>query len=223
MRPVFKKPLARIILNQSFGEDRACITTEGRVIPRTEATCPVGSKSLYTSMGMKAHNGLDLGLAYGRGENVYAIIEGVVTFIETERERGIGIDIVSVEKYTFADHVGGIEGVGGEHHIKHRYWHLLEPLVKVGDFVKAGQVIGRADNTGLSSGDHLHLEVKPVEKNMNNQWYNVFQENMYYGAVDPFIYFEPNSLSTSEAEDLLAKFRALAYDLSIRVKAFLSR
>lgn len=50
--------------------------------------------------------------------------------------------------------------------IKHRdgfstiYAHLMMPAVAEGDVVTAGQVIGLADNTGNSSGDHLHLTLK---------------------------------------------------------------
>lgn len=38
--------------------------------------------------------------------------------------------------------------------------------------VHIGQLIGRADNTGLSSGDHLHFELKPVEYFPNKPSYH---------------------------------------------------
>jgi murein DD-endopeptidase MepM/ murein hydrolase activator NlpD len=48
-----------------------------------------------------------------------------------------------------------------------RYAHLSRRLVKEGDVVKAGQVIGHAGSTGDSSGPHLHFELvvdsKPVD------------------------------------------------------------
>jgi murein DD-endopeptidase MepM/ murein hydrolase activator NlpD len=41
-----------------------------------------------------------------------------------------------------------------------RYGHLKEVNVVVDQSVQAGQVIGHADTTGNSTGNHLHFEVK---------------------------------------------------------------
>mgnify|MGYP007083464284 CR=1 FL=1 len=40
------------------------------------------------------------------------------------------------------------------------YGHLQDYAVGVGAVVKAGDVIGRSDNTGNSTGPHLHFEVR---------------------------------------------------------------
>jgi len=39
------------------------------------------------------------------------------------------------------------------------YGHLQGFLVKTGEYVKKGQVIGITDTTGLAGGDHLHFDV----------------------------------------------------------------
>jgi murein DD-endopeptidase MepM/ murein hydrolase activator NlpD len=39
------------------------------------------------------------------------------------------------------------------------YWHLSSIEVEVGQYVEAGETIGRVGNTGLSTGAHLHWEV----------------------------------------------------------------
>jgi murein DD-endopeptidase MepM/ murein hydrolase activator NlpD len=50
------------------------------------------------------------------------------------------------------------------------YGHMSEFLVKKGDMVKKGQVIGKTGSTGLAGGDHLHfgmqvdgVQINPVE------------------------------------------------------------
>ncbi len=59
------------------------------------------------------------------------------------------------------DHGYGLQSV---------YGHLSEFLVKKGDMVKKGQIIGKTGSTGLAGGDHLHftmlidgVQINPVE------------------------------------------------------------
>jgi hypothetical protein len=40
------------------------------------------------------------------------------------------------------------------------YGHMWDFAVKVGDKVRAGAIIGRSDNTGNSTGPHLHFELR---------------------------------------------------------------
>ena len=53
-----------------------------------------------------------------------------------------------------------IEHVEGNTKYTTIYGHLMKCNVAVGDVVNAGDVIGKSDNTGNSSGPHLHFEVR---------------------------------------------------------------
>ncbi len=90
--------------------------------------------------GLEFHKGLDF--AAREGTPVVATADGVVEKAG-RNEYGYGIQVV-------IDHGYGI---------KTRYAHLSKALVRPGDTVRRGQVIGLVGNTGKSVGEHLHYEV----------------------------------------------------------------
>lgn len=96
----------------------------------------------------KGHNGLDWALPVG--SNIYAMQDGEVIVAELRAEKS---------------------GYGGQVRIKHPegisiYGHLSKVLVKVGDIVKACQLIGLSGGakdspySGNSTGPHLHAEFR---------------------------------------------------------------
>lgn len=133
----------------------------------------------YAKYGLKGHNGIDL-QAY-HGQPVYAAHDGVC-YPEVDNSGGNGVVIRTNQAY---DYEGGLA------YFKTIYWHLVkaDAVVKTGQQVKAGDLIGYADSTGFSTGDHLHFGLKPQAWYEDNwSWQNVDQDNGYLGAIDPTPY-----------------------------------
>lgn len=87
------------------------------------------------------HYGIDIGLV--TGDPVMACFDGVVR-ISRYNPGGYG-------NYVMIRHYNGLETL---------YGHLSASKVEVGQFVKAGEVIGLGGSTGRSTGPHLHFEVR---------------------------------------------------------------
>lgn len=130
--------------------------------------------SFYAQQGMKGHGGLDMYAKHG--EPIYAAIGGVC-YPQIDSHGGNGVVIITKDKYEFN---------GDETYAKVIYWHLIQDdaVVHTGQEVKTGDLIGYADNTGTSTGDHLHFGLYPCDINGNN----LFPTNGYGGAIDPSPY-----------------------------------
>lgn len=131
-------------------------------------------------MGLDGHNGIDF---YALdGTPVYAAHDGVC-YPEVDSSGGNGVVIRTLEDYDYN---------GQAVRFKTIYWHLKKAnaVVHMGDIVKAGDLIGYADNTGVSTGSHLHFGLKPQAwTEADWTWYNSAQNNGYLGAIDPAPYF----------------------------------
>jgi len=122
---------------------------DGRSMRKAFLRAPVNFKYISSSFKRKrfhpvqkrwkAHNGIDY--AAKRGTPVVAAGNGKVTHSAYKSTNG---------NYVFIQHGNGIIT---------KYLHFNKrPLVKKGQRVKQGQVIGYVGSTGLASGPHLHYE-----------------------------------------------------------------
>lgn len=171
---------------QGFGESLACTEdkpelplTKRKVVSKINGVCPAGYIELYPLLGLKGHPGEDLFAP--DGQILRAPTDGIVKEINTEIERGLGVGIITEDRRDM--------DIYGEHFAKTRQWHLKSIFVSLNQKVKVGDPIGLADSTGLSAGSHNHFELKPVEYDNDGSHYNVFQNNGFYGAINPALYW----------------------------------
>lgn len=93
------------------------------------------------------HYGVDINL--NTGDSVFSAFDGVVRVSRYNRSYG---HVVVVR------HFNGLETL---------YAHFSRRLVDVGDYVRAGDVLGLGGNTGRSFGSHLHFEIRYFGEPLN--------------------------------------------------------
>lgn len=85
------------------------------------------------------------------------------TGIDFRAETGADVKSTGAGKVTVAENSGGYGNMVEIDHgqgVSTRFGHLSAILVRAGDRVEAGDVIGRAGSTGRSTGPHVHYEVR---------------------------------------------------------------
>jgi len=95
------------------------------------------------------HRGLDLRARMKTP--VYASADGIIEYAGFHKKSGFGNLVIIEHNYGF----------------KSYYGHLNKIVVKYGKFVKKGTLIAYTGNSGLSSGPHLHYELRFLHKTVN--------------------------------------------------------
>lgn len=126
-----------------------CTTTDGT--GSCNATLPVtipdGSEipvsSPYGPRWGSFHRGVDIPV--GEGTEIYSVFDGTVTHSGWYGTGGLAVIVAH-----------DLDGDGATDY-NSRYYHMSNPVAKVGDKVTGGQLIGYSGNTGASTGPHLHF------------------------------------------------------------------
>ncbi len=135
----------------SFDQLREAAGEQKEKIARIPSVMPINIKDYTMSSGYgyrrdpiygtaKFHEGLDFAAA--TGTPVFATADAVVEVAERKDAYGNCIDLNHGYNYVT------------------RYAHLSQILVKPGQHVKRGEMIGKVGSTGKSTGSHLHYEVR---------------------------------------------------------------
>lgn len=140
----FERQLYRININraqmQRLNQTLALVPYRKPVVGEVEFTSGFGVRS-DPFLGRPAmHTGLDFRAA--QGDPVRVTANGKVVSAGWAGGYGRMVEV---------DHGNGLST---------RYGHLSEIGVKVGEYVKIGQVIGAVGSTGRSTGPHLHYETR---------------------------------------------------------------
>ncbi|HMO02891.1 MAG TPA: M23 family metallopeptidase [Oligoflexia bacterium] len=106
----------------------------------TKVASDFGKRRHPIARAVKHHNGIDLAAPYG--SPVRAVKEGIVIFADFYGAYG---NLVTIK-----------HGPATTTH----YGHLMKIKVKPGQKIKAGDIIGLVGSTGLSTGPHLHFEIR---------------------------------------------------------------
>lgn len=110
-----------------------------------KVTSPYGYRRDPITGKQSWHNGLDL---RAKNEPAYSMMEGIVEKIGYDNRSG---------KYVTLRH--------GNYHVS--YCHLSSIIVRKGEYVYPGIIVGVTGNTGRSTGSHLHLTCKKGSKSIN--------------------------------------------------------
>ena len=105
------------------------------------------------------HSGIDISAK--RGTPIFAPADGIIS--KVGKSKGLGNTVV-------ISHLNNMQT---------RYGHMQEILVKKGQSVKRGDVIGTVGNTGRSTGPHLHFEVLVQNKTVDPADY-IISEIMHF-------------------------------------------
>ena len=124
----------------------------------------------------KMHYGMDFSAK--TGTEIYATGDGIVSKIKRSK-RGYG-------NYVKINHGFGYETL---------YAHMSKYIVKRGQKVKRGEIIGYVGNSGISTAPHLHYEVRKDNKKINPM-------NFYYNDLSPEEYEKMLEISLQSNQSL---------------------
>jgi len=95
------------------------------------------------------HRGLDMKAPMKTP--VYASADGIVEYTGYHKKSGFGNLVIVQHNYGF----------------KTYFAHLNSVVIKSGKFVKKGDLIAYTGNSGMSSGPHLHYEIRFIQRAVN--------------------------------------------------------
>lgn len=133
----------RVADGDRFGRNRQSFSLRWPTIYNVVTQVFGANPEIYARYGLPGHEGIDIRAR--EFSNIFCCADGVVYAVQMDPQAhayGLHVRVAHRDGY------------------KTIYAHLAEISVRPGEQVKAGDLIGKADSTGNSSGSHLHLTLK---------------------------------------------------------------
>ncbi|MEA1955277.1 MAG: M23 family metallopeptidase [Campylobacterota bacterium] len=144
--------------------DSAKLTTEHRatLLQFIPNGTPIKYKGITSKFGYRIHptlkrrefhRGIDMRAKMNTP--VYATADGIVEWAGMHKRSGFGKLVILNHNYGFRAYFG----------------HLNKVVVKSKQFVRKGTLIAYTGNSGMSSGPHLHYEIRFIRKSVNPYYF----------------------------------------------------
>jgi len=148
-----ERPLAQRIdtASQTAFEKRFMLESipSGFPVPSEIVTSRFGMREHPIQKRMRMHGGVDLRAP--TGTPIYAAADGVIEWASVHHNSGLGKMVKIVHNYGFST----------------VYGHMSDIDVRVGNYVKRGELLGYSGNTGASAAPHLHYEVRHLNRRLD--------------------------------------------------------
>ena len=123
---------------------------------------PIEYKGITSKFGYRIHPTLNRrefhrgsDMKAKKGTAVYATADGIVEYAGLHKKSGFGKLVILQHAFGFRSYFG----------------HLNKIVIKSTRFVKKGDLIAYSGNTGLSSGPHLHYEIRFIHNAVNPYYF----------------------------------------------------
>jgi len=144
--------------------DLATVTSEemAALMQHVPNGSPVEYKGITSKYGYRTHPTLQT-KEFHRGSDmkasmntpIYATADAIVEWAAEHKRSGYGNLIILDHSFGFKTYFG----------------HLNKIVVKSGQFIKRGDLVGYTGNSGMSNGPHLHYEVRFIQRALNPFWF----------------------------------------------------
>ena len=166
------------VIKLYFGQDTEIIVNKKLFEENGEFINPVSTINCTSMYGKRTHpvtgnesfhSGIDLGIS--GGSPVYAAKSGTITMVTKNITitNGNPQDLpgnASYGNFVIINHEDGTSTL-----YAHMKYGSIPNSIEVGNYVEQGEQIGEVGSTGVSTGNHLHLEVRVNGRAVNPQKY----------------------------------------------------